>query len=88
MDKMKIGEQEYNEIAYAELVKMLKNAMSDFKLKELAGKVGVTDQTVLNCLNLEKQIVKDSKLTKFASIVGIDLIITVNSYGVKSYYVK
>lgn len=88
MDKMKIGEQEYNEIAYAELVKMLKNAMSDFKLKELAGKVGVTDQTVLNCLNLEKQIVKDSKLTKFASIVGIELIITVNSYGVKSYYVK
>ena len=53
----------------------------------LAEKIGVTYQTVLNCVNFEKQVVKDLRLTGIAKEIGLDLIILVKD-GKKFYYLK
>ena len=92
MDLLTLGGQDYILSDYGKVVKEITKKIDQYTsgdktMKMLAEKIGVTYQTVLNCVNFEKQVVKDLRLTGIAKEIGLDLIILVKD-GKKFYYLK
>lgn len=92
MEVLTLGGQDYILSDYSkvvkEITKKIEQYVSDEKtMKMLAEKIKVTYQTILNCSNFEKQLVKDIRLTEVAKEIGLDLII-LSKDGKKFYYLK